>query len=943
MMTLAPLIAFPPQVSLVADSGVQFLDFGLTPEQSPHYGHFVRQSVNGPLLRLDYDADTQRYLLPDPDGSEPEVVRPELRLTLAQTLEALDAKWLPLPLHRLGNHTNTGPVNWARVRICALASPDEYGHSHRVTLALDTRCGADGDLQLTPMDVGHSRFALNWRQPQALYSPDSWLCRWLMQAIATNNYPEAEGAARFSWQGHWLNLLQLLACQLPLPEFHLVAHENELAVDLVLDLGTRRCAGLLSEQQTEQHGALTASVALQLRHLSNPETVHSGTISSHTAFACAEFGSHRLSLHSGRSDGFIWPSAVRCGQEGAELLAQRPLDGGLSSPLRYLWDGRQTKLPWQNASFSPHCDDDESAWGPLSDWLDDDGQFIDPVLGQLSFPAAVPSYPKRSLLTLQLCEFINQALCQINSPQHRLLSAHPQQARRLNSITLTTAAGLAPELSRRLESSLNQAIGLIWNVQGWSRPRPQLQLGPDSAAASQWPWLYQQLQDRASVYLPDRDGEELGLRLATLDIGGGYSQLAVVDYRIALRGDEHHVRVRQRLSRSYPLAADDLLLDILQRALFPGLITALTRRGVDDPERLIQILCGNHGPDTRYIGLGVRCRQQIWLPVAARLLNTPQTRDRQTTTLLTLLEKEPDNGLLTALDAWLKHLPGNPPNARALLNMDFKPDFNALERAIQTDTFSTAPALIALCSEPELAECDWLLLTGGAANMPELKPWLLARLPLPSQRVIDAGTEVIGPWFPLRHHGRPADGKALAVAGALLQQQASQLSLANMIISELSADAQPIVTGPLTRQNLLAGQQPWSEPDSKTGIADASFFIHGPLRLGVRPAFSSNQLASPRYQIYIADPTLRQRLGHGEWMAVRLTEHCGELQLASAWLNGEQLPVGAIALQLNTLNNGVSYWIDAPGFSPLSRDYIAQHVPLLLIQDKRGMEKLSVG
>jgi hypothetical protein len=34
---------------------VQFLDFGLTPQDTASNGRFVRKTANGPLLRLDYD------------------------------------------------------------------------------------------------------------------------------------------------------------------------------------------------------------------------------------------------------------------------------------------------------------------------------------------------------------------------------------------------------------------------------------------------------------------------------------------------------------------------------------------------------------------------------------------------------------------------------------------------------------------------------------------------------------------------------------------------------------------------------------------------------------------------------------------------------------------------------------------------------------------------
>ncbi|EHC50378.1 SrfB [Salmonella enterica subsp. enterica serovar Give str. S5-487] len=40
---LVNLCDYKQSVTLIANSGVQFLDFGLTPQESAHYGRFVRK------------------------------------------------------------------------------------------------------------------------------------------------------------------------------------------------------------------------------------------------------------------------------------------------------------------------------------------------------------------------------------------------------------------------------------------------------------------------------------------------------------------------------------------------------------------------------------------------------------------------------------------------------------------------------------------------------------------------------------------------------------------------------------------------------------------------------------------------------------------------------------------------------------------------------------
>ncbi|TGD11181.1 hypothetical protein C9F10_29255, partial [Salmonella enterica subsp. enterica serovar Poona] len=94
---LVNLCDYKQSVTLIANSGVQFLDFGLTPQESAHYGRFVRKTANGPLLRLDFDLTSGRYTLPGRAGGPPEVGNPAGTLTRPWAREVLGGVWLPRP------------------------------------------------------------------------------------------------------------------------------------------------------------------------------------------------------------------------------------------------------------------------------------------------------------------------------------------------------------------------------------------------------------------------------------------------------------------------------------------------------------------------------------------------------------------------------------------------------------------------------------------------------------------------------------------------------------------------------------------------------------------------------------------------------------------------------------------------------------------------------
>lgn len=102
MRMLATMTEFTPNMTLIQNSGIQFLDFALKPDLAADWpGKFVRQTANGPLLRLNYHQQSGKYLLPQVAGAPAEVVKPEFSFPLEQSLALLNAQWLPLPFSAL--------------------------------------------------------------------------------------------------------------------------------------------------------------------------------------------------------------------------------------------------------------------------------------------------------------------------------------------------------------------------------------------------------------------------------------------------------------------------------------------------------------------------------------------------------------------------------------------------------------------------------------------------------------------------------------------------------------------------------------------------------------------------------------------------------------------------------------------------------------------------
>ncbi|MDF2780014.1 MAG: virulence factor SrfB, partial [Enterobacteriaceae bacterium] len=451
---LVNLCDYKQSVTLIANSGVQFLDFGLTPQASLQSGRFVRKTANGPLLRLDYDLINSRYTLPGRDGGQPEVVKPESTLPLLESLAVLDGVWLPIPFLRF-NPPRTfveGPDNWARVQIRKLAEPDSAGNTHRVTLALDSQINDLSPLALAPTTndiLNGTRFALAWRDDEVFdFLDQTWIDGWLREAFlhyatSVENRSEREIAQAlrgFEYQAHWLNLLTLLGEQLTVPEVKIVTHTLStpaIPVDLILDVGNTHTCGVIIEDQGDANDGLRQTAELQVRSLSEPQFLNEPLFTSRLEFSEARFGKQHFSVESGREDAFVWPSIVRVGDEARKLAMQRlgtEGNSGISSPRRYLWDETPVLQDWRFSQMNSKSQREPLATAfPLMNLMNDDGQPLYTLPLDERLPVFSPQYSRSTLMTHMLCELLAQALGQINSVATRLRLGFPASPRQLRT------------------------------------------------------------------------------------------------------------------------------------------------------------------------------------------------------------------------------------------------------------------------------------------------------------------------------------------------------------------------------------------------------------------------------------------------------------------------------------------------------------------------------
>jgi hypothetical protein len=974
---LAPLTDYPRSMTLIQDSGIQFLDFALTPVLDEEFpGKFVRQTASGPLLRLQWDADSGKYLLPAQPGQSAEVVRPEFSHALQQSLQLLDKTWLPLPFFRCTSSGVflSGPDNWARMQTRLLDSPDQDGNLLRVVLAFDTRLAAAGQEALAPgesdintgisFSLGHQNHELG--EFLDLTWVDSWLREVFSQSASSLELrSETEinaGLKTFEYQAHYLNLLNLLGSQLTLPQIKIIGETPQqpaINVDLILDVGNSHTCGVLVEDHPQENNGLKQTNELQLRSLSAPHCVYNELFESRVEFAQASFGKPHLSYQSGRDDAFVWPSILRVGREAAQLALRREgTEGttGISSPRRYLWDEERYAPGWRfNGQQEPMA-----AAAPLSSLINDEGVPLSALPVDERLPVFAAHYSRSSVMALMLAELLAQALMQINSAAQRIKMPNTASPRRLRTIILTLPSAMPKPEREIFRRRMQEAIGLLWKAMGWHpldapfsaaqarMPVPLVHMEWDEATCGQMVYLYNETQVNfagrsdaffAAMARPDRPpvpGEQPGksLRIASIDIGGGTTDLAITQYRLD-DGVGNNIKINPRLlfREGFKLAGDDILLDVIGQFILPAVQQAFEQAGVNAAAATMDKLFGNQGRMDGFSTLRQQATLQIFMPAGRALLSAYEDYDpldshaEIAATLGELLPQMPTLQVLAFINDEVQRGSGNA--AFDILQTPLVIRLGAVHAAFLSDRIGISHCLRLLCEVVALYSCDVLLLTGRPACFPGVQALLRHLQPLPASRILPLEGYHTRSWYPFNQGGRIDNPKSTAAVGAMLCLLAIDLRLESFYFNV--GDFQPYSTirhlGMLDSNNMLADDNVYYR-DIDLDCADfaldpdSSFQLRGPLRLGFRQLDNPRWPASPLYTLTITDAALARKLAGDAVISLRLAITGNDRQgaegvsISEARLaDGTPVPADSLQLKLNTLAASASgathYWIDS--------------------------------
>lgn len=931
---LPELFDFPDSISLVSNTGIQFLDFGVHIAPREPSGQFVM--LEDTLVTLLAEDDRGYFYSTDNTSSSEhrKSARPHYELSLDESLELLDGEWLPLPFFRYNSSRyEEGPNNWARIRFVKLKEPDFDGNTHRITLAFDTKLMMSNNqtqyLAPTAEDVAApSIFKMGLGLAEVKWFFDlNWVNNWLKEiyekAHCNDDAEELKANLKNNHHiAHYLNLLKLLSPiaphknyhepKLSLPEVKLIDQTGKgksvIPVDLVLDVGNSRTCGILVENHEQASTGLMKNYLLQLRSLSHPEKVYNDAFESRVEFNQAIFGKDNYSRLSGRIDGFLWPTFARVGHEANELASCRQgSEGytGLSSPKRYLWDKNSYEHGWVFNNGHRGPSNTKAMTAPFASHIDGLGEALYTQEEEdYRLPVMQPAYSRSSLMTFMLAEVISQALCQINSVSQRIRQGLSEHPRRLNSITLTVPPGMPLAERAILNDRLLQALALVWKCLGWHTgdespyvetseasyqpplvPMPIRHVEWDEATCGQLVYLYSEITNAfshrpeeffASLGRPD-NADKNSITLATIDIGGGTTDLVITRYHLNGEGSNAHIIPTQLFRDGFKLAGDDILLDVIQNYVLPSLAEGLKQAGVAETDALMSKICGTEALSASDSVLRQQLNLQLFTPLGLAILSQYErynpTQHDHLSGSYTYQDLLPGKGVSAAVQDYVNNLirraGGTTP--LELMKLPIALDFHRIHQDFLSlqKGFNISQTLSALSEVIFQYNCDKLLLTGRPSRLPGIQALMRQLLPLAPGRILPMHNYRTGSWYPFHKNQRIDDPKTTASVGALLCLLSYESRLQNFFFR--AVDLKPYSTirhfGVIDSSNIITdkdvlfrhiqteagerGNEYIKLPEDPATQRPYLLEVRGDLRLGFRQLDSERWTAAPLYTLQL--------------------------------------------------------------------------------------------
>lgn len=769
-----------PNALLLPNTGIQHINLGKIKLK----GEWPQYTVENKVRRAPVTIEASDVTFQRPrvrSGGQGESVK-EVASQLDEVIELAEADggWLPLPLNSSGFHSS---MLW----IGRADKDDEF----EAVLAVDTTISQEADSG----SLEHSNVP-----SQIMLAAAPGAAFWLgLEPYVERHYvrrrklePDSE-LLRGEIQAHLAGFFSVLVASGCIPEVEISNPvQRPVNVSLVIDLGNSRTCCVLREMD-----ALDGRPLFHALRLVNPKRpLESSEEPFETRMV---FISPWNGVYGAEASTFHDLSMVRMGTFASDILGGMSSDigtRGMSGPKRYLWDDEQRQSPWQVAdeigknSRSPIQGLLLTAMDPAVDPFNKSAQAIpDP---------ANPCYPRKAGLIFALVEILEQAFRQANSVEFR--GAGVQQdgylrRRILRNIVLMHPAGMHSEEVARLLTGAKRAAR-IWaefrtDSAAFRRGEdvPIESLAADTEAREPWtvvpcPNVLRVCDEGLSIQLchlfgtvehrfqgqtelmvkllgRPREGRP-SLRIASIDIGGGTTDVAIADYFPNLSTHVPQFELKRRFHEGIARGGDDICRELLESRVFPQLAAA-HQISAADWDKAFSSRKGDKSP--AWAMARRRLVPLFWYPLLRGCLARLERNEGVDSPVRELLV-DMATARIQELNDKLKSVAGRAASDK----LDVSSTTLRIDPAdLLTVTRRTlGPVLSQFCDVIGQFAPDLLIVGGRPASLPQVRQLLEEQLPVTPAQMVFLHEQKFGDWFPFAPDGMVGDSKTCSVVGAAL-------------------------------------------------------------------------------------------------------------------------------------------------------------------------------
>lgn len=761
-------------------------------------------------------------------------------------------------------------------------------------------------------------FLSNKTYPQGEAAPpvdlQAWLTKWLevtfydskRGADASRKLTQDDFPHRLEHVALYISMLGFLAQIITPAKVALIDTISEnprvapINVDLVLDVGNARTCGLLIQNfANDSRVDLNRSLVLELRDLANPILSYREPFESHVELVHAEFGPEDLAKKSGRSRAFFWPSLVRLGPEAARYRAESEGTEAmtdLSSPKRYLWDVDLVPQSWRfrnmgdaAADFQPLVERSIYKYvnnrGDVLEQLEADRRQLKlRILPEDMESAEMLRFSRSSFFTFMMLEIIAQAQMMINNPGTRRRDREKDSPRRIRNIVLTIPSATPIQEQRIIRSRAEAAIKLFWSLMGWEKstpgapPVPKVHTSWDEASSVHLVYLYgeitQKLGGDIRTFLqlmgkkrprttPNGESAETlpeeSIRIASVDVGGGTTDLMVTTYH---QLDNRALVPVQNFREGFRRAGDDLLKLVIERTIIPAIEAHLNDCGLVNARNFLKERFSDDSPGMSEADKHLRRQFVLRLlkPAALSILGIAEEmalvgQAPQTVSFAQLLKSNPR--ALSEGSRILGYVQNAAKSSGAegfvLGDTSVTVDQEVIDGCVAANfdkVFSNiAEAIYKL-------DVDVVLLTGRPSCLPGVVSLFMNQYAVPVDRVVAIRDYRVGNWYPFRQSAQSLidDPKTTAVVGGMLCTLANgQLTNFTLFTDGLVMCSTARFIGEMRQDGVITDDKIYfadvdlDKDDEKATEAETGFYTT--VRIGYRQLAREDWVAAPLYRL----------------------------------------------------------------------------------------------